>query len=102
PDGSGGTFLEDCNFEDFEMDGSGFTDTEMNISSKGIFILYMRRARFHNLYIHDTVGTGLGADFLTETVISNVVAERCGRLFGVGDVGQAGASGIGVGTNALD
>lgn len=98
--GTGTNFLENCSFEDFEIDGSGFTFTDANIRGKGLFILYMRRARFRNLYLHDTVGTALGCDFLTETVIDSVVVERAGRLFSSTNTG--GQSGIGIGTNALE
>ncbi|MGP5296816.1 right-handed parallel beta-helix repeat-containing protein [Psychrobacter faecalis] len=89
------TPLEDCHFEDFEIDGSGLTDTRSTPMGKGLFIIYMKRAIFRNLYIHHTIGTGLGCDFLEETVIDSVVAEYCGRNFAAGGIGQ---SGIGIGT----
>nr|WP_232533772.1 right-handed parallel beta-helix repeat-containing protein [Plantactinospora sp. KBS50] len=54
----------------------------------------MRRGRFRDLWIHDTGATGLGCDFLQDSVIESVVAERCGRL----DNGrQMGGAGIGIG-----
>lgn len=89
---------QNCSFTDFEIDGSGFTDTVYNLGTKGIFIQYMRNASFQNLYIHDTPATGLGADFLDKTVIDNVVMDNCGRLWTTGGLG---GSGIGIGTGGL-
>ncbi|MGX6993933.1 hypothetical protein CBF34_07020 [Vagococcus penaei] len=94
-----GYWLRNCMFSDFEIDGSGLTAKGPHVAGKGIFILYMKNARFRDLWIHDTIGTGLGADFLTSTVIDGVVAERCGRnLEGFG----LGQSGIGIGTGTSD
>lgn len=95
--GDGSTYLEDCTFKDFEIDGSGLTSTAPAIDGKGIFILRMRRARFENLYIHDTIGTGLGVDFLVDSVIEGVNAHHNGRNWdGVNT--PLGQSGIGIGS----
>lgn len=94
PDGA----LEGCTFEDFEIDGSAMTETQASVSGKGFFILYMVRCVFRRLYIHHTIGTGLGCDFLDDCVIDSVVVSSCGRNFGVGPV-QVGQSGIGIGTH---
>lgn len=103
-DGSDGdkqeVWLEDCRFENFQLDGGGFTHTLADASGKGLFILYMKRAVFKNLWIHHTIGTGLGCDFLVDTVIEGVIAENCGRNWGYGPT-NVGQSGIGVGTSAL-
>src|SRR5690554_2122961 len=76
------TPLDDCHFEDFEIDGSGLTSTEASVLGKGIFINFMRRAVFRNLYIHHTIGTGLGCDFHKDTVIDSCVVSYCGKNFG--------------------
>ena len=52
------------------------------------------RGVFRDLYIHHTAATGLGCDFLQDTLIDGVVVVGCGRL----DNGeQMGGAGIGVG-----
>jgi hypothetical protein len=86
--------LDDCHFYDFEIDGSGLTSLDDHPAGKGFFILYMRRSSFRRIYIHHTIGTGLGCDFLTDTLIHGVLAHHCGR----NRVSGVGQSGIGIGT----
>lgn len=103
-DGSGSIdeFLEDVRFEDFECDLIGLSDPAAHVHGKALFILGMRRARFNNLLLRNTIGTALGCDFLTETVIENVITYNAGRNWGVqaddGRMTIVGQSGIGVGT----
>ncbi|MFC7546169.1 right-handed parallel beta-helix repeat-containing protein [Plantactinospora sp. GCM10030261] len=86
--------IADCTFASFEIDGSGVQMARYNYLAKGLGLQYVLRGRFRDLYIHDTGATGLGCDFLQDTVIDAVVTERCGRL----DNGQQmGGAGIGVG-----
>lgn len=92
-DGSTTTPIEDCAFEDFEIDGSALTGSTFHVQNKGIFIEFMERAVFRNLYIHDTPATGLGVDYLVDTVIDSVVVEGNGRLGTT-----TGSSGIGIGS----
>lgn len=101
PNGSGtdADFLEDCRFENLEIDLIGLSETAGSVEGKAFFILYMRRARFHNLLLKNTIGTALGCDFLTDTVISNVVVDRAGRNFTAANTG--GQSGIGIGSCAI-
>jgi hypothetical protein len=54
----------------------------------------MERATFRDLYIHYTAATGLGCDFLKDSVLEGVYAMRCGRL---NDGDQPGGAGIGIG-----
>lgn len=87
-------YLADCNFASFEIDGSMVTLEKYNPLAKGLGMQYMVRARFRDLYIHDTIGTGLGCDFLQDSFIDGVHVENCGRL----DNGkQMGGAGIGIG-----
>lgn len=98
PDGT--TFadpLEDCHFTDFEIDATGLTSTAANVGGKGMFILFMRRGLFRNLYIHHTIGTGLGCDFLEDTLIENCNVSYCGKNFPPTGL-RIGQSGIGIGT----
>ncbi|GGZ91645.1 right-handed parallel beta-helix repeat-containing protein [Streptomyces echinoruber] len=86
--------LADLTFAHFEIDGSGVRTEEYDPLAKGLGLQYVRRARFSDLYLHDTAATGFGCDFLQDTVVEGVLAERCGRQ----DPGEAmGGAGIGIG-----
>ncbi|MFI7436264.1 right-handed parallel beta-helix repeat-containing protein [Micromonospora haikouensis] len=86
--------IADCTFADFEIDGSGVAMAEYNYLAKGLGLQYVVRGVFRNLYIHHTAATGLGCDFLQDSLIEGVVVVGCGRL----DNGQEmGGAGIGVG-----
>lgn len=85
--------LVDCAFENFEVDGSFMPGP----TGKAFFITYMLRPIWRDLYIHHTASTGLGSDFLRDYLIDNVIAENCGRLGAITDLGCAG---IGIGTGA--
>lgn len=93
----GSYFFEDCRFEDFEIDGSGLTYELAGVGGKGLFILFMIRPIFRNLYIHHTIGTGLGCDFLVDAVIDSCNVSYCGRNYGK-EGSTVGQSGIGIGT----
>ncbi|SEF58567.1 Pectate lyase superfamily protein [Thermomonospora echinospora] len=88
--------LADITFAHFEIDGSGVELDEYNVLAKGLGMQYVLRGRFRDLYIHDTPATGFGCDFLQDTLVEGVLAERCGRLGGAVDIGGAGI-GIGLG-----
>ncbi|MFF5104670.1 right-handed parallel beta-helix repeat-containing protein [Streptomyces sp. NPDC000134] len=88
--------LADLTFAHFEIDGSGVSTEGYDVLAKGLGLQYVRRARFGDLYIHDTAATGFGCDFLQDTVVEGVLAERCGRQDPGGMMGGAGI-GIGVG-----
>ncbi|WP_442932393.1 right-handed parallel beta-helix repeat-containing protein [Micromonospora sp. NBC_01699] len=86
--------IADCTFARFEIDGSGVKLARYDYLAKGLGLQYVMRGRFRDLFIHDTAATGLGCDFLQDTVVEGVVAARCGRL----DTGQQmGGAGIGIG-----
>ena len=86
--------IADCTFADFQIDGSGVAMAEYNYLAKGLGLQYMVRGVFRNLYIHHTAATGLGCDFLQDSLIDGVVVVGCGRL----DNGeQMGGAGIGIG-----
>ncbi|NYF59580.1 right-handed parallel beta-helix repeat-containing protein [Micromonospora purpureochromogenes] len=83
-----------CTFADFEIDGSGVASAEYNPLAKGLGLQYVVRGLFRNLYIHHTAATGLGCDFLQDTLIDGVLVVGCGRL----DTGtEMGGAGIGIG-----
>ncbi len=86
--------IADVTFAGFELDGSQVHLEEYDVLAKGLGLQYVLRGRFRDLYIHDTVATGLGCDFLQDTIVEGVIAVNCGRL----DTGeQMGGAGIGVG-----
>ncbi|AHH99216.1 right-handed parallel beta-helix repeat-containing protein [Kutzneria albida] len=97
-DGSIWNTLDDITFADFEIDGSGITTTSYDVGSKGINILYMRRARFLRLYVHDTLASGIGCDQLLESMIDGCVVDRAGRQ---NSGSQIGGAGFGIGTGAF-
>ncbi|WP_230886995.1 right-handed parallel beta-helix repeat-containing protein [Streptomyces spinoverrucosus] len=86
--------LADITFAHFEVDGSGVRTREYDPLAKGLGLQYVLRGRFSDLYVHDTAATGFGCDFLQDTIVEGVPAERCGRQ----DPGEKmGGAGIGIG-----
>ncbi|MGC0327789.1 hypothetical protein RKD23_000779 [Streptomyces sp. SAI-170] len=86
--------LTDLTFAHFEVDGARVHTERYDPLAKGLGLQYVRRGRFSDLYIHDTAATGFGCDFLQDTVVEAVLAERCGRQ----DPGECmGGAGIGIG-----
>lgn len=88
-----------CQFRNFEIDGSMQTLPTYHVQNKGIFIQYCRNMVFRDIYIHDTVATGFGADYLDNVVIDAVKVYNCGKKW---TTGQNGGSGIGIGTGGLE
>ncbi|MFI1194697.1 right-handed parallel beta-helix repeat-containing protein [Micromonospora sp. NPDC020750] len=88
--------IADCAFTDFEIDGSGVSMAEYNYLAKGLGLQYVVRGTFRNLYIHHTAATGLGCDFLQDSLIEGVVVVGCGRLDNGEEMGGAGI-GVGIG-----
>ncbi len=84
----------DLTFADFEIDGSGVVGPGPAIHDKAIFMQHLVRCTFRNLYLHDTVGTALGTDFMSDCLIVGVVARNAGRGW---DGIQGGHAGIGIG-----
>ncbi|MFW6598107.1 hypothetical protein ACQBAU_16385 [Propionibacteriaceae bacterium Y2011] len=91
----------DCRFADFEIDGSGISGPLPHIGSKGIFGQFMRRCQFSNLLIRETIGTGLGTDYMADCLINGVMTINCGRNWKIAN-GGGGQAGIGVGTGAWE
>ncbi|NJC67938.1 right-handed parallel beta-helix repeat-containing protein [Planosporangium flavigriseum] len=90
-------YVSDCTFANFEIDGSGVEFLRgYNVLAKGLGLQYVLRGHFRQLYIHDTAASGLGCDFLQDTVIEGVTVARCGRLNSGRNIGGSGF-GIGIG-----
>ena len=100
-------WLNNVKFEDFQIDLKGFTSPYSNVNGKAFFMLYMKKARFRNLVLRNTIGTALGCDFLVDTVIENVYTFNAGRNYGnAGIIDKktpvtVGQAGIGIGTGAV-
>jgi len=91
--------LADCCFFNFEIDGSRVKLPKYEPRAKGLDLQFMVRATFRDLYIHDTAATGLGCDFLKDSVLEGIYAMRCGRM-NSGD--EPGGAGIGIGIGGWD
>jgi hypothetical protein len=86
--------LADCTFAGFEIDGRGVELPRYTVRAKGLDLQYVLRGRFRELYIHDTVATGFGCDFLQDSFVDRVVVVHSGRM----DTGtEPGGAGIGIG-----
>ncbi len=77
---------------DLTLDGS-LMKKDGNVFNKGIYIVYLRRALIENVNVYNTGSTGIGVDFLFDSVIRNNIVEKCG--FPAAETGNAG---IGIGT----
>lgn len=78
--GSQSTPLYDNKFADFEIDmANAFTST-YQYYEKCIDIRYMVRPIFQNLYMHDSIATCLGVDFIEQGTIINNTIVNAGRL----------------------
>lgn len=97
-EGATSTYLENCVFANFAVDGqnqtlsvNGFYD----VAAKAFYIQRFRNCLFTDLNIYDTGATGMGIDYSDGSIIQRVIVRRGGRLAQVGDLG---GSGIGIGT----
>lgn len=87
---------QNIEFRDFEVDCSAVT-TAGSSTNKGFHMQHIRNARFVNLYVHDCGMTGIGVDFLYESVlIHGCYVAGNGRL---NDGTQSSGNGIGIGTS---
>jgi hypothetical protein len=86
--------LADCTFAGFTIDGSGVALDGYDYLAKGLGLQYVRRGVFRDLAIRHTAATGLGCDFLQDTVVRHVRAVGCGRR---DDGREMGGAGIGIG-----
>lgn len=88
------------NFEisNMEMDGTSQGSGAYNAGKKSVFIQYLKRAIFQNLYLHNNPATCLGVDMFFDGLIDHVIVDSCGTA---GNGGASnGSNGIGIGTDA--
>jgi len=93
--------LEEVTLAHFEIDGSGITGSAANIAGKGIFTQWTRRCAFLYLYVHDTVASGIGTDYMPECIIHGCIVKNAGRNYVPGS-STGGMAGIGIGTGAWE
>lgn len=86
--------LTNFSVTDLTIDGTNMSRTGYSPSRKGIFIQYLSKAIFRNLYIYNTPATCLGADYLYDGLIDNNIVDTCGTA---GQAYNVGSNGIGVG-----
>lgn len=91
--GSVSNLYTDCQFTSFEIDCTASITTSYAVGQKCIYIQFMLRAMFENLYLHDSPATCLGVDYLLDSnIIGNLVVGG-----GRGNNGsQPGGAGIGI------
>jgi hypothetical protein len=81
----------DLSFADFTVDATAVTQT----TSKPFYAQYLNGVRFNRVRCVGAPFTGFGMDYMVDAVYAQCVADDCGRLATIGD---AGASGFGIGT----
>jgi parallel beta-helix repeat protein len=95
---SSGSPLTDCTICDMKIDGTGISNGgTYSTGVKGIFIQYALRLKMYGLYVYNTSATGIGTDFLVDSLIDRCVVDTCGRDF---PGSNYGGNGIGIGTGA--
>lgn len=88
------TYLENCTFSDFVIDGKDSSCTTYTSAGKGFMINLLRNCVFRNIIVRNTDATGIGPDCPIDCCIVDCIAENCGKAATVND---NGASGIGIG-----
>lgn len=84
--------IYDVTIRDIEFDGRLLPDLPYSTLKKAIYIIHGKRVILQNLYAHDFPATCIGPDFLVDSLIDNIIVERCGAP------GQnPGHNGLGVG-----
>lgn len=92
---------DDCHFADFTVDGVNQASARYSTGIKGIFIQFMRRARFDRVTVRNTFATGFGVDHLQGAAFTDCLADNCGRgikHLGLNPATVSGGSGFGIGT----
>lgn len=87
--------LTDLGVADLAIDCSSLGEEgSYSTGEKCIYAQYVRRCRIAGVYAYGAPATGIGTDFMVDSLIHGCVAERNGRFW---EPGRIGANGIGVG-----
>jgi hypothetical protein len=96
--------IEDVYCDPHVVDCSAQTNSTYTTGLKGWFIQGLKRARFTNILVKNSWGTGFGCDFLVDVVVTGE-ADGCGRgikVMGVDPLATSGGSGFGIGTGRYE
>jgi hypothetical protein len=93
--GSSGNPIENFFVRDIKFD---LSQVPTAVQAKALFVTYMRNLRFENNWVYQSTATGIGADFLDQSVIRGNRVEECGRYAQGFEDARLGCSGIGIGT----
>lgn len=96
-----GYSFDECEFADFTVDGAAQVATSYTTHIKGIYIQFMRKARFERVTVKNTWATGFGVDHLDDAWFVDCVADGNGRgiaALGLAPKTSSGHSGFGIGT----
>lgn len=97
--GSVATPIADVEVSNLMIDGTGLVDSPYSTNTKGIYMTHLKRAKFLNLYVYNTPATGIGTDFLIDSLVHGCVVQTAGRQYpGTG----YGSNGIGIGTGEFE
>ena len=88
------TYLVNCVFEDFVIDGKGTSTKSYTSAGKGFMFNLIKECRWENVVVKNTDGTGFGVDCPIDCTILNCEAINCGKAATTND---HGASGFGIG-----
>ncbi|WP_303659899.1 right-handed parallel beta-helix repeat-containing protein [Haladaptatus salinisoli] len=87
--------LTDLSVESMAIDCSALGDGETySTGEKCIYFQNVKRCRIVAVYAYGAPATGIGTDFMVDSLVHGCIAERNGRLWSPGDIG---ANGIGIG-----
>lgn len=87
-------YLENCNFEDFVIDGSGTSCKKYTSAGKGFMFNLFKNCNWKNVTVKNTDATGFGVDCPIGGSIMDCTAIHCGKA---ATTKSAGASGFGIG-----
>lgn len=86
--------LTDVGIEDLAIDCSDLGGEDYDTGEKCLYLQYVRRCRISGVYAYGAPATGIGTDFMVESLVHGCIAERNGRFW---EPGRIGANGIGIG-----
>lgn len=88
------TYLENCRFENFAIDGKDQHCQTYSTSGKGFALNLVKNCHWRNIIVRNTDATGFGMDCPINCSIVDCVAENCGKA---ATTESPGASGFGIG-----
>lgn len=88
------TYLKNCTFADFCIDGFETSVSSYTSAGKGFMLNLIRNCHWRNVIVINTDATGFGVDCPIDCSITGCIAENCGKAAQITNVG---ASGFGIG-----